>query len=172
MKNNDHPLITELNNTAEDLLRTLSGFSEAQLNIVPFENSWTGGQVAEHLILSGGVTGAIYGNTAPAHRQPDANVATIGGIFLDFSTRLNSPDFIVPRIAYYWKKDVLEKLQTIWTDCCNAAQTMDLSALCLDFELPGMGQLTRLEWLYFYCFHTQRHIRQLEKIYAALMVPA
>ena len=45
---------------------------------------------------------------------------------------------------------------------------LDLSATCLDFEMPGIGALTRLEWLWFYVWHTQRHLRQVKNIYAAI----
>lgn len=40
----------------------------------------------------------------------------------------------------------------------------DLSFICLDFELPGTGALTGLEWIHFLSTHTRRHVRQLRNI--------
>ena len=38
--------------TLSELLEVISGFDQEQFNIVPFEDSWTPGQVAQHLVLS------------------------------------------------------------------------------------------------------------------------
>ncbi|MBE7179216.1 MAG: DinB family protein, partial [Mucilaginibacter polytrichastri] len=55
-------------------------------------------------------------------------------------------------------------LQTNRNDVIATARDMDLSMLCLGFDFPGLGFLTRYEWLYFNIYHTQRHIRQLRNI--------
>jgi hypothetical protein len=44
----------------------------------------------------------------------------------------------------------------------------DLTLTCLDFELPGMGNLTIYEMLHFGVFHTQSHLSQLKNIRTAL----
>jgi hypothetical protein len=41
--------------------------------------------------------------------------------------------------------------------------------LCMEFDFPGFGHLTRYEWLKFIVFHTQRHIHQLKQIKNALV---
>lgn len=38
----------------------------------------------------------------------------------------------------------------------------------MDFEIPGIGNLTIYELLNFGVFHTQRHTYQLKNIYTAL----
>ena len=55
----------QVEQTGAAVIDELNLFSEEQLNIVPFEGSWTGGQVGEHLLKSAGVVEAIYGRTAP-----------------------------------------------------------------------------------------------------------
>jgi hypothetical protein len=55
-------------------------------------------------------------------------------------------------------------MKDTWTGLARAAKTQDLHATCLDFEMPTVGTLTRIEWLSFAVVHTQRHIWQLKKM--------
>jgi hypothetical protein len=167
-------LIEQAKETGAAFVDTLASFSDEQFNIQPAYGGWTAGQVAEHMILSGGVAQVVTGRTvATADRQPDAYCPMIAGIFLDFTTKLQSPDFIVPAGGYHDKQDHLEKLRGIWDKIGEDIARLDLSVTCLDFEFPTVGHLTRLEWLWFYVWHTQRHLRQVQKIYGAVAgVPA
>ena len=45
-------VITELQNTATELMQVLEAFTQEQLNNIPFEGSWTAAQVAQHILLS------------------------------------------------------------------------------------------------------------------------
>jgi hypothetical protein len=158
----------KIKETCSDLLQILDAFSEVEFNTVPPYGGWTPGQVAEHLLLSAGVVEVISGRTVAATRPPDEKVAGIAGIFLDFTTKLSSPPFIVPAQGEYSKTEMINRLRVVWTKLAEAVRLLDLSVICLDFEFPGSGTLTRLEWISFYVFHTQRHVAQLHRIYASL----
>jgi len=167
-------LAAQAKQTSTALLDTLASFNDEQFNIQPSYGGWTAGQVAEHLLLSGGVAEAIHGNTRPTtDRQPDAHCAMIAGIFLDFSTKLKSPDFIIPSDGDHNKQEMFDKTTLVWKKIGEGIGTLDLSVTCTDFEMPTVGYLTRLEWLWFYVWHSQRHLRQLNNIRAAVTtVPA
>src|SRR5260221_2691509 len=92
------------------IIGELARFSEEQLNIVPFEGSWTGGQVAEHLLKSAGVADVVFGHTAPTSRPPDEKVPMLR-IFLDFSIKMKSPDFIIPSDGFHPKKPLIDGLR-------------------------------------------------------------
>lgn len=158
----------QIKETCSALLHILDSFSEEEFNTVPPCGGWTPGQVAEHLLLSAGVVEVISGRTVAATRPPDEKVAGIAGIFLDFTTKLSSPPFIVPAEGDYAKAGMISRLKVVWTKLAEAVRLLDLSVICLDFEFPGSGTLTRLEWIDFYIFHTQRHIVQLHRIYASM----
>jgi hypothetical protein len=165
-------LIKEIKVTYSVLLQTLSRYEADEMDIIPFEGSWTAGQVAEHIIKSGsGICGFLQGPTEPTHRPIDQKVATIKSVFLDFTIKMQSPDFILPTQTSHHKDAQVNTLESIRNELLQAA-TLDLSHTCTGFELPGIGMLTRLEWLYFNCFHTQRHIRQLGNIFQALRYKA
>jgi hypothetical protein len=162
----------EIKETCSALLQILDAFSEEAFNTVPPCGGWTPGQVAEHLLLSAGVVEVISGKTVAATRPPDEKVAGIGAIFLDFTTKLSSPAFIIPAEGYYDKGEMMNRLRVVWTKLAEAVRLLDLSVICLDFEFPGSGTLTRLEWIQFYVFHTRRHIVQLERIHDAMRAVA
>lgn len=159
--------------TSAAFLSTLNGFTEEQFNTQPGYGGWTAGQVAEHLLKSAGVVETIAGRTEPTTtRQPDAHCPMIASIFLDFNTKLQSPDFIIPSDGYHDKQEFVGKLTTVWEKIKQGVSLLDLSVTCLDFEFPTVGPLTRLEWLWFYVWHTQRHLNQLKKIHAAIATTA
>ncbi len=169
MEINKRDLAVQAKQTGGAILNTLAGFTDEQFNTTPSYGGWTAGQVAEHLLLSAGVVEVIAGRTsATTDRQPDANLSTIAGIFLDFTTKLQSPDFIIPAAGVHDKEDLQNKTKIVWDKIGEGVRLLDLSAICLDFEFPGFGTLTRLEWLWFYVWHTQRHLHQLRNIHAAV----
>lgn len=160
-------LLVQIDSTEAALLDTFGSLSQQELNTVPFEGSWTPGQLSEHLEKSYGVD-TLYAETADTTRDPAAMIAPIKAMFLDFSTKMQSPDFIYPHGDHYEKEAVCRVLKTRWTDIRKAATTLDLSKTCLAFEFPGSGPLTRLEWLNFFVIHTQRHLHQLRNMQKAL----
>lgn len=165
-----HELQLQVRETGAEIIGVLEGFSEGRLNKVPFEGSWTAGQVAEHLLKSGGVAEVVWGRTEPALRAPDEKLGPLS-IFLDMTVKFKTPDFIQPSEGFHAKAPLVEGLKESWRKIGEAVDTMDLSALCLDFEMPQMGTLTRMEWIGFYVFHTKRHLHQLYNISARLEDP-
>lgn len=160
-------LNTEIKETANALLQTLAAFNKEQLNKVPYADSWTAGQVGEHLIKAVSA-GILYGTTKDTERPPDVMVKPLRDQFLNFDIKMESPDFILPSDGPHDKEATINKLQGVWKELAEAADTLDLTKTCLDFTIPGVEPMTRLEWLNFYIAHTKRHTHQLKNIYKAL----
>jgi DinB superfamily len=163
-------LITSIKQTMEELQKVFSSFSQQQIDKIPFAGSWTAGQVAEHINKSiGNLPEFFNSNTVPTSDRPfDANVSTLQHIFLDFSTKMQSPEFILPQANHHDKEAMLESFSILKEQMINAAETLDTTLTCKNFEMPGIGFLTRFEWLHFFVVHTQRHTYQLKNIYAIL----
>ncbi|MHA4809659.1 DinB family protein [Flavitalea flava] len=157
-----------IKNTVPQLLQTVSSFNEEQFNRIPFEGSWTAGQVGEHMVK---FTGAdiLYGPVETTHRPIDERDLGIKELFLNFDIKMKSPDFILPTGTYHKKEEILHELENKWKEVSDAVQTLDLSETCTAFKIPGIGALTRLEWIRFMIYHTQRHIHQLKKIYSYIL---
>ncbi|MFB9076060.1 DinB family protein [Flavobacterium procerum] len=147
----------------------LSSFTQEEINEVPFEGSWTGGQTVQHIILaSSGIPMLFAGKTEKTTRKPDENIKQLDTIFLDFNTKYQSPENIKPPEIVYDKKLLAISITKIQNDLFEAAETYDLTLTCLDAKIPGFENFTIYEWLHFAIVHTQRHTHQLQSIYETL----
>lgn len=59
---------------------------------------------------------------------------------------------------------LLQRIKENREKVSEAAKTLDLTMLCIIFQMPAVGFMTRWEWITFTDIHTQRHIHQLENI--------
>ena len=88
--------------TFNAMLKAISEFSAADFNQIPFEESWTAAQVAEHVKLSiEGIPELFTGATQASDRDPGEKVQMVADVFLDFETKYESPEFIVPQQKEY-----------------------------------------------------------------------
>jgi hypothetical protein len=157
-------IISEFEGTLNEFITHLSSFSGEQFNNHPSQGSWTAGQVGEHIrqSLKGGGQ-LLITNTKPPERPADQFVEDIRSVMLDFSRKLNSPEFIIPPDIHYNKNIMLHELSKA-KEIGAVAKTLDLSELCMGFAFPVLGYLTRLEIIHFYTSHIKRHIHQLKGI--------
>ncbi|RYY69505.1 MAG: DinB family protein [Chitinophagaceae bacterium] len=156
-------LIKELKATRDELVQLINAVPDNSIDRVPFEGSWTAGQLLEHVDKAVNPS-ILRGKLQSTDRPADQKVSQVKKIFLDFTVKYQSPEFIVPTQAIHDKQILLSSLTTKFNELAEAANTLDLKQECLDFELPGMGALTRLEWISFFMTHTQRHNHQLKNI--------
>lgn len=157
----------EFEKTFRLLSEALLQFDNKQFNKAAFEGSWTAGQVSEHLLKSD-LSGLLYGNLEDTDRNPDEKVKKIRDIFLNFDTKMKNPDFNNPGKKSHNLEDMKKSFEKIFSKVQTALNTQDLNKLCSDFQLPNMGKLTGLEWMYFMAYHFQRHTHQIKKIHETL----
>ncbi len=157
---------TNIVETFKNLNQIVSSFSQEELNIVPYKGSWTAGQTIQHIILvSSGYPKLFAGKTEETRRKPDEKIKEIEILFLNFNIKMDAPVAVRPEIKEYSKNSLTIALLAIESDLLNASQNCDLTLTCLDFEVPGFGKFTILEWISFALIHTQRHTKQLHDIF-------
>jgi len=162
-------LLSELTSAKAELLEVLGRFSEQNINTIPFEDSWTAGQVAEHVLMSASaVAGALVGPTTPAERDPEQHIQLFSQIFLNFDHKLKSPDFILPSDGPKDKGSIMQALGETFDSIEHAAGSGNLELICTTFDMRTLGTLSREELIWFTAVHTKRHIHQLKNIAAAL----
>ena len=163
---NTEELFASLDRTTSELLELISSFTETQINELPFAGSWTAAQLAEHVTLSNiGIIKSLKKEGRSPDRSADAGVEGLKKTFLDFETKLQSPEFILPTRDIYQKKLVIDSLGT------SIAELKKLSRHVNLFEIithPIFGNITKLELIHFVVYHTQRHAHQLKNILAAI----
>ena len=157
-------IIFEFESSLNEFISLLSSFSEEHFNTHPSQNSWTAGQVGEHIRQSlkrGNVL--LTTTTKAAERPADQFVENIMAVMLDFSRKQTSPEFIIPADMHYDKSILVHELSKA-RQIGEIAKKTDLSELCMAFAFPVLGHLTRLEAIHFYTAHIKRHIHQLKAI--------
>jgi hypothetical protein len=158
-------IINEMDIALSETLQLLALFNEKELNTVPFEGSWTAAQVGQHLFKSEkDIDQLLHAPAQVAERKPDERAAQLKELFLDFSTKMKSPDFILPEEKEYDKTALSGSLQTAKEKVVEAAKKANLTEIApLPDEHPLVG-VTKLEILHFITYHTLRHNHQLQKI--------
>lgn len=164
---NQPQLSNAFESATNELLQLLMSFDQQQINMVPYEGSWTAAQVGDHLFKSdSAILKALHGPVKETERAADENVEGINGQFLDFSTRMKSPDLIIPSNINHDKETLIVALKGTRDLLGKAIKTLDLSQTCTDPTMSGIvGHWTRLEYVNFVISHTKRHINQLKKIH-------
>ena len=82
-------------------------------------------------------------------------------MFLDFTMKFNSPEFITPKADSYEKETLITDLTKSIEHLRELRNKINLSEI---ISLPAFGEITKLELLHFVLYHTQRHIHQLKNI--------
>ena len=163
-------LSNEFDQVVTELIQLLTSTPEEQLNIVPFKGSWTAGQVGDHLLKSYQIVRLLAREAAHSQRQPDQKVALIKSAMLDFNTTRQTPEGVAPSGEPVEKDVLLHSIQNCRVRFKEVITTTDLHQMVTGFVLPQFGEFTKLEWIYFSLYHTQRHNYQLKRIAAALAI--
>lgn len=159
-------LLTEVDTTAKQLLNLVRTVEENKFNIVPYEGSWTAGQLIRHVSKStAGIAKALSRKGELAQRNAGEKISLLRDTFMNFSTRLQAPDFIIPEEKIYNKEVSIEELENAFEQFNANANSADVNEI---IEGLPMGTVTKLELIHFIIYHTKRHLHQLEKISKAL----
>ena len=157
----DH-LQKALTTAFDEFITVFSSFDENSINSKPSLHSWTPAQVATHIILA--TDGVPDSATKPLDREIDLYLPAIRPWWEDLSQKFKSPEPLRPDDKHRSKKEVLSELQRVREKDLKIVVQEDLRPICLDFELPTIGHLTRYEWLWFIQMHLKRHLFQLQNI--------
>lgn len=161
-------LLAEIRKVFSDMHREFVAISEADINKVPYEKSWTAAQLIRHVTKSvNGISGSLATIAKPATRNPAERINELRSIFLDLDKKMQSPDFIAPEDRPYRKEESVKELEHSIESLVDVCETIDLKEVV---EGLPLGPITKLELLHFVLYHTQRHLSQLKKIAAALQV--
>jgi hypothetical protein len=161
-------LLASIHEPISGMLDLMSQLDDKKVNTVPYKNSWTAGMLFRHVSKSlNAMSKAMRRDGMPAGRDEGEKIPELKKTFLDFSSKMKSPEFIVP-------EDVLYEKQAIYDELNNSFGHLEQSTT--HAELPDLveglplGPVTKLEILHFVLYHTQRHLNQMKKICEALKV--
>lgn len=162
---NKDQLRNNLDTTLTEFHDLFSAIPPETVNTTPFPGSWTPAQLVRHVVMAnGGCLEELNGPVQHTTRPYDTGVDQIWDTLLDFSSKFEAPEFVVPPAIDYNKEELLASLKDIQSGLLAALDHQDLTQTCLLFELPVIGYLTRWEILHFVLCHTRRHVHQLRKM--------
>lgn len=143
-------------------IHLFSSLDECNINRVPFEGSWTAGQLLRHITKStNALANTMVSAKKSAGRNPSQNVPNFKKTFLSTANKFEAPEFIVPENIDYKKENSIEELLQSFQKLEENAEHTDLDDLV---EGLPFGPATKLEILHFVLYHTQRHLRQMQNI--------
>jgi hypothetical protein len=147
------------------LMEMIASFDDDDFNTIPFEGSWTAGQVAEHVFKSiSDMPSLLLTESKKADRDAFEKCEAIGAIFLNFDVKLKSPDFILPSDEPKQVSVFVDSFTRKVNEINKTIRQVDLSRLYTRYPFPTIGELTGWEWIYFAAAHSTRHTVQLKKI--------
>lgn len=159
-------LSVELRKTVDEMTELFSTIDEDKVNTIPYEGSWTAGELLRHVAkATRGLHEMLGAPTRSLERDPGQRIEEFAAIFLNFSTKMKSPDFIIPEKKLYERQYSIDQFKKNFIGLEDAIQQADMSQVV---EGLPFGEITKLEMLYFLLYHTQRHLHQLHKIHDAL----
>ena len=125
MKNEE--IAKDADQTLTELIELVEAIPAEKFNMVPFKDSWTAGQLAQHMVMANsGFADVVNGPIKDTERAPDVMVEKIKADFLNFDIVMSSPDFLRPEKKNYDQDGLLVALSGIKTDITTAAATLDL----------------------------------------------
>lgn len=158
-------IINQLKAALDETVQLLSSLNKSELNAVPFKGSWTAAQVAQHLLKAEtGIEKLLLTKTEPVTRRPDEKVEETKKIFLDYTAKYESPDFIIPEEKEYNHAELVDVLKENIDKIVEAARSANLNEIAPLPEGHPFKGYTKLEMVHFLTYHTMRHNQQIKNM--------
>lgn len=148
----------------EELLESVNGLSNDQLNKRPEDGSWSVMQVLDHLYL---MERAIAHTISEQLKSNESNPTDEKPIHLSVNraTKVDAPSFAVPSSEYITLEEMKTKLTESRKLLQHVVDTSDDALLSQkSYPHPVFGALSLTQWIPFVGFHEKRHIEQIEEI--------
>lgn len=159
-------VISEMQEAGKEMDALLDQVDEKFINLKPNGSGWSPAQVIEHVTRSNrAMSGALDMQGALADRDPGQRREELRSMFLNFEIKFTSPAFIEPEDKVYDKAALQSAFRQSVHHLLEKAAAAGYATM---INLPGFGQITKLELLYFVGYHTRRHNHQLQKLAGAV----
>ncbi|WP_121353729.1 DinB family protein [Flavisolibacter nicotianae] len=157
-------LLAELEQTTQALCDLLLCFTPESFHQKPSGSGWSAAQVADHLVkVYASTNGALHSESIPTNRPPDEKIALLRRAMEDTGTKRVAPERVQPSEQGGDPSTLASQLQAQEEALRKAIAVADLTEACTQYRHPSLGTMTKMEWVAFNNYHTQRHIKQLQR---------
>lgn len=156
-------LTLALRANTDQLLKELSRFDYPKFNQKPTDGGWTGGEIAEHLLLFDIRLNSILSDQTEASlRDPQEKIEEMDNRMSDRKNTIEAPAFLIPSTTSKDPAAMMDKIIVSRNQLIQATRNRELSLLLPNTPHRFFGVLSGIEWINFLIHHTNRHIKQLE----------
>ena len=156
-------VLDDLEGSTKMLMEELSAFSDHHFFQRPAEGSWSAGEIAEHILLLETRSNEGMLTARPGNRPFDLKIIPMRDGLREDEKKYAAPSIVFPKGESKNKESLLDALVQQREVLKSMIRQMDLS-LITEFRHPVIGSMSRLEWVYFHIYHTERHVRQLRSL--------
>ncbi|MEO1053257.1 MAG: DinB family protein [Bacteroidota bacterium] len=162
-------IIKDINENTEVLIDQLQRVPEDIFNSHPDTDTWSVGDVVEHLLkIEKGAVNILTGDSQHTDRDYKEKVEIITTAFLNFERKLKSGGPVNPTNNTKVKDEVIEKFAQYRAGLVGMLSDVDLTLEYTGFSHRLTGYMTGYEWIYFLIHHTTRHVHQIKEIQGTL----
>ncbi len=160
-----------LNTNTKQFTALVEGVPDELFNVKPDQDSWSVGENVEHIVRSEFGTARLFNGETKARPDRDSEkfIEEITQSFLDRSSKYRSFGVVNPTEGEKNKEELLNKFRSSRKEVAGLIQQQDADELCVKYEHPVYGFLTRREWIHFNVAHAQRHMMQIEEVLKQIM---
>lgn len=148
----------------EELIHTVAGLSDEQLNAHPEEGRWSVAQVMEHLyLMEGSITKGISHTLASEESRPAEDKPISATLNRDI--KVKAPSFVEPSDSFRSLSELKEMLSESRNRFNQVVEQADPSELeQKSFPHPMFKNLSLKQWISFVGLHEKRHLMQIEEL--------
>jgi hypothetical protein len=148
----------------EEVLQSICGLTDEQLNERTGDGSWSIMQVLEHLFLiEQSITKSISKQLVNEESVPAENKPIHYAV--DRSRKITAPSFVTPSEDYITLEDMKRKLTESRAELIKVVNEANPDLLeQKSFPHPVFGLVSLKQWVPFIGFHEKRHLLQIEEI--------
>ncbi|MCK1992749.1 DinB family protein [Peribacillus muralis] len=152
----------------EEILNTVNGLSDEQLNAHPEEGRWSIIQVLDHLyLMERAITKSIADKLKSDERVPAVDKPI--ELTVNRDVKVEAPSYVVPSDSFQTLDEVKDKLaesRSAFVQLVDNADENDLEQK--SFPHPLFKDLSLKQWIPFVGFHEKRHLLQIEELKSKL----
>ncbi|MCM2535939.1 DinB family protein [Neobacillus pocheonensis] len=153
----------------EEVLQSVMGLSDKQLNQQVEVDKWTIMQVLDHLYLMERAIAHTISNLLAKGESKTVSDKPIE-FTINRSTKVDAPPIVVPSKDFITLEEMKYKLaqsREAFTQVVNAADETLLEQRV--YPHPVFGELSLKQWIPFVGLHEKRHLAQIEELKAKLV---
>ncbi|MCA1029582.1 DinB family protein [Bacillus timonensis] len=152
----------------EEILQSVNGLSDEQLNEKHSDDSWSIAQVLDHLVkMERIVTKLILAQVkSEGHEIVDDKPIHLT---VDRRRKVKAPDYVLPSNDFVTFEEMKVRLTSSRKAFADVVATLDEEVLNQkSFAHPIFGLMSVRQWIPFVGLHEKRHLAQIEEVKAGL----